>query len=170
MAREIAEQPAVYRRILNEGATEIDHVGSLVRARHPRFVLFAARGTSDHAALYGKYIAEIRLGLPAGLVSPSSATIYGARQPMQDVLFIAISQSGSSPDVIIPVEVARESGAVTVAITNDASSPLAQAAEYHLDLLAGREVSVAATKTFSAQMLTLLLFLGSCRRTATRHR
>ncbi|HET9186410.1 MAG TPA: hypothetical protein VFN80_00535, partial [Acidothermaceae bacterium] len=94
MAAEIAEQPAVLARILDEGIGGIRATSSEILRRGPRFALLAARGTSDHAALYAKYLFEIVLGWPAGLASPSTMTTYGARPDLRDVLFIAVSQSG----------------------------------------------------------------------------
>ena len=126
----------------------------------PRFVVFAARGTSDHAALYAKYLTEIRLGLPAGLASLSSMTVYGARPDLADVLFVSVSQSGGSPDLIDSLTAARAGGALTMAVTNDPSSPLAAAAEIHVDVRAGRESAVAATKTYTAELLTLYMLFG----------
>src|SRR5947209_11014527 len=146
MAAEIAEQPQVFRRILSEGRTRVNEVAEVIRARAPRFVSFVARGTSDHAALYAKYLVETRLGLPAGLASPSTITVYGAEPDMRDVLVIAVSQSGGSPDLLAPVERARQRGAITLAVTNAPESPLVGAAEFHLDVLAGPERAVAATK------------------------
>lgn len=163
MAAEINEQPDVFARILVEDATRIRAAAAAVRARKPRFALLVARGTSDHAALYAKYLIETRLGLPAGLVSPSATTIYGARIDARDVLLLAISQSGESPDIIEPVVRAREGGAITVAITNAPGSPVATVAEYHLDILAGPERAVAATKTYTAELLTLFLFINGLR-------
>ncbi len=159
MAAEIKEQPAVFTRILRDGQPRIHAVARAVAARKPRFVLFVARGTSDHAALYAKYLVETRLGLPAGLASPSTMTIYDARPDLRDVLVLAISQSGSSPDLLDPVRRARAAGAITVAITNAPESPLAAAAEYHLDVLAGPERAVAATKSYTAELLTLYLLI-----------
>ena len=164
MAAEIAEQPGVWRRLLAEGgAAGIDGAAALIRGRRPRAVLFVARGTSDHAALYAKYLVEIRHGLPAGLVSPSTMTAYGARPDLHDVLMIGISQSGGSPDLVRSLEVARAQGALTVAVTNDRSSPLARAAHAHVDVLAGAERSVAATKSYTAQLLALYLLLERVR-------
>jgi len=159
MAAEIAEQPAALARILREGRPRIAEVARAIRVRAPRFVLFVARGTSDHAALYAKYLVETRLALPAGLVSPSTTTVYGARPSLRDVLYIAVSQSGGSPDLLEPLAQARDDGALTVAVTNTPDSPLAAAAEYHLDILAGPERAVAATKTYTAQLLTLFLLV-----------
>src|SRR5918911_4068646 len=98
MAAEIAEQPIALERLLRDGASSLAAARSAIDRYRPRFVLLAARGTSDHAALYGKYLAEIVRQLPAGLASASSMTVYGARPDMAGVLFVAVSQSGGSPD------------------------------------------------------------------------
>ncbi len=170
MAAEIAEQPSVWRRMLADGAPAVADVAGAVARRAPRFVQLAARGTSDHAALYAKYLVEVEHGLPAGLASPSTTTVYGARPDLRDVLHVAVSQSGGSPDLVRSVEVARECGAVTVAVTNNPGSALASAAELHVDVLAGPERSVAATKTYTAQLLALHLFLGALRGAGTEVR
>ncbi|MCE3552078.1 SIS domain-containing protein [Pseudonocardia sp. RS11V-5] len=163
MASETAQQPAVWRGLLAEsgpsGASGIDAAAALVRRRSPRFVLLVARGTSDHAALYAKYLVEITLGLPAGLVSPSTFTAYGARPDLRDVLMIAVSQSGGSPDLLRTLEVAKAGGALTVSVTNNAGSALASTADAHVDVLAGPERAVAATKSYTAQLLALYLLL-----------
>ncbi|MGH2534558.1 MAG: SIS domain-containing protein [Thermomicrobiales bacterium] len=159
MAAEIAEQPAVLERIQRDGWPAIREVGTAIAARDPRFALFVARGTSDHAALYAKYLIETRLALPAGLASPSTMTVYDAHPRMEGVLVVAVSQSGASPDLVEPVARARTGGAITVAVTNSADSPLARTAEFHLDVMAGPEQAVAATKSYTAQLLTLYLFV-----------
>ena len=159
MAAEIAEQPAMLARILAESDSRLSTVVRALRDRPPRFVLFIARGTSDHAALYAKYLVETRLGLAAGLASPSTMTVYDSRPDLRDVLCIAVSQSGGSPDLLEPLTRARSGGAMTLAVTNAPESPLAQAAEFHLDILAGPERAVAATKTYTAELLTLYLLI-----------
>jgi glutamine---fructose-6-phosphate transaminase (isomerizing) len=159
MAAEIAEQPVALQRLLDDGAAEIAVVAEQIRRRAPRFVLFAARGTSDHAALYAKYLTEIQLGLPTGLASPSTLTVYGSRPQLADVLFVAVSQSGGSPDLVDSLTAARECGALTVAVTNDPLSPLSEAAELNVDVHAGVERAVAATKTYTAELLALRLLL-----------
>jgi glucosamine--fructose-6-phosphate aminotransferase (isomerizing) len=161
MAAEIREQPEVFRRVLREGDEQIHVVAATLRERVPRFVLFVARGTSDHAALYGKYLIETRLGLPAGLASPSSITIYGGTPHYADTLVIAVSQSGGSPDLVGVLEAARAGGASTLAVTNAPDSPVARAAELHLDIHAGLERAVAATKSYTAQLLTLYLCIDA---------
>lgn len=159
MAAEIAEQPLALRRLLTEGRAEIADVRRHIEDHDPRFVIFAARGTSDHAALYAKYLVEIKLGRPAGLASPSALTVYGSRPDLSDVLFVAVSQSGGSPDLVESVQAARECGALTVAVTNNASSPLASTSELHVDVRAGAELAVAATKTYTSELLALYLLL-----------
>jgi len=159
MAAEVAEQPAVLARIL-DAQDEFKAAAERIAAAKPRFVLIAARGTSDHAGLYAKYLAEVLLQLPAGLVSPSSLTVYGARPDMHDVLFIAISQSGRSPDLVDSLTAARAGGALTVAVTNAIDSPLAAAAEIALDVRAGAERAVAATKSYTAELLSLYLLIA----------
>jgi glutamine---fructose-6-phosphate transaminase (isomerizing) len=162
MAAEIAEQPEVLARLLAEGTAQIGDVTRAIERYAPRFVLLAARGTSDHAALYAKYLVETRLGRPAGLVSPSSFTVYGTRPDLSQVLFVAVSQSGGSPDLVDSTQAARDCGALTLAVTNNPSSALAATAELHVDVHAGAERSVAATKTYTAQLLALaLLFAGA---------
>jgi glucosamine--fructose-6-phosphate aminotransferase (isomerizing) len=159
MAAEIAEQPDVLDRLLRRGTEAAAEARRAIERYAPRFVVLAARGTSDHAAHYAKYLAEIHLQLPAGLASPSAFTVYGARPDMRGVLFLAVSQSGGSPDLLEATEVARSCGALTVAVTNNADSALAAAAMHHLDVHAGPERAVAATKTYTAELLALYLLL-----------
>lgn len=161
MAREIAEQPQVLARQLQEGLRAYRVVADELRRADPRFVLLAARGTSDHAALYAKYLLEITLGLPVGLVSPSTMTAYGSRPDLRDVLWVAVSQSGGSPDLVESTTVAAQGGALTVAVTNAPDSALARAARLHVDVLAGPERAVAATKSYTAQLLALWLLVDA---------
>ncbi|MFF3242745.1 SIS domain-containing protein [Streptomyces sp. NPDC002870] len=163
MAGEMAEQPAVLRRILEEGAPRIREVASAIAARSPRFVLLTARGTSDNAALYAKYLLEIQLGLPCGLTSMSTTTAYGARPDLTDVLVITVSQSGGSPDLVASTKAAREAGAITLAVTNNPDSPLAAVSEFHIEILAGPEKALPATKTYTASLLALYLFVEGLR-------
>jgi glucosamine--fructose-6-phosphate aminotransferase (isomerizing) len=163
MAADIAEQPEVFARLLAEQAGPIAEVAAEIARRRPRNVIFTARGTSDHAALYAAYLTEIRLNLPAGLASPSAITVYGARPDLRDCLVVGVSQSGGSPDLGEVVRVAREQGALTLAVTNAPDSPLAAAAELSLDVCAGRERAVAATKTYTAELLALLMLIEGVR-------
>ncbi|MFF0450473.1 SIS domain-containing protein [Streptomyces sp. NPDC004609] len=163
MSGEMAEQPAVLRRILEQGAPRIRSVASAIAARGPRFVLLTARGTSDNAALYAKYLLEIRLGLPCGLTSMSTTTAYGARPDLRDVLVVTVSQSGGSPDLVASTQAAREAGAITLAVTNNPDSPLAAVSEFHIDVLAGPEKALPATKTYTASLLALYLLVEGLR-------
>ena len=161
MRAEIAEQPAALARLLAERA-QARETGELLRRSAPRFVLLAARGTSDHAALYAKYLIEIGLGIPAGLASPSTLTVYGARPDLHDVLLVAVSQSGGSPDLVETARRARSCGARVLAVTNAAASDLA-AVDLHVDVRAGQERAVAATKSYSAELLALWLVVEAWR-------
>jgi glucosamine--fructose-6-phosphate aminotransferase (isomerizing) len=162
MAAEVAEQPAVFDSLVAR-REDFAHVAELVAARRPRFALLAARGSSDHAALYAKYLIEVLLELPAGLVSPSTTSLYGARPDLTDVLYLSVSQSGGSPDLVAATEAARAQGALTVAVTNTPASPLSDAAELSVDIKAGDELAVAATKTYTATLLSLYLLVDAVR-------
>lgn len=159
MAADIAEQPEVYARLVGERSGEITRVAAEIASRAPRFVIYTARGTSDHAALYAAYLTEIRLGVPAGLASPSVVTVYRARPDLRDALVVGVSQSGGSPDLVEVLRVAREQGACTLAVCNNPDSPLGRVAELVVDVAAGHERAVAATKTYTAELLALRILL-----------
>jgi glutamine---fructose-6-phosphate transaminase (isomerizing) len=164
MAADIAEQPAGYAHLLEPAqANAIAHVAATIANRRPRHVVFTARGTSDHAALYAAYLTEIRLGLPAGLASPSAVTVYDARPDLSGALVVGVSQSGGSADLAEVLRVARSTGALTVAVTNAPASPLTEAAELAVDISAGHERAVAATKTYTAELLALLMLIEGVR-------
>ncbi len=163
MSAEIAEQPAVFQRIIDESSPAIREVAARLRDRPPLFVLLAGRGTSDHAALYAKYLIEVRLGIPCGLASPSTVTAYESTMAMRGGLFLAVSQSGESPDLVASLMAAKAGGAITIAVTNSPHSPLATNADHHLDVNAGPELAVAATKTYTAELLTFFLLIESWR-------
>ena len=159
MLREIHEQPEVLGRILEDGWGEVFAAASSLRSRGFRYAMLAARGTSDNAALYAKYLFEVILGVPTALASPSVFTLYGGELRLDDVLVIGISQSGESKDVLETVRRSGDLGARTLSVTNDTGSSLAGAAEFHFPLRAGREESVAATKTYTASLLVLYLLV-----------
>lgn len=164
MAADIAEQPAGFARLLDrEHTSAIVSVAAEVARRRPRSVMFVARGTSDHAALYGAYLTEIRLGLPVASASPSAITLYGARPDFAGTLVIGVSQSGGSADLAAVLTAARETGGLTVAVTNNPDSPLARVAELSVDVAAGHERAVAATKSYTAELLVLLLLVEGVR-------
>lgn len=151
MGAEMAEQPAV----LGAFAARRSELGERLRAAAPdplHGVLLIARGSSDNAAVYGRYVLEIATGRPVGLAAPSIQTLYGARVDYHGYLAIAVSQSGETPEIVTVLESAMRSGAVGVAVTNDAASPLAVAADVVLALEAGDERAVPATKTVTAQL------------------
>jgi glucosamine--fructose-6-phosphate aminotransferase (isomerizing) len=152
---EIREQPEVLRRRLGAGMDVVRRVAEEIHRRDARFVLIAARGSSDHAGTYAQYVLGARNRLPVALATPSLFTVYGSPPRIEDALVIGVSQSGRSPDIVSVVEEGRRQGALTLAITNAPDSPIAQAAELHLDILAGPERAVAATKTYTAQLMTL---------------
>ncbi|MGI9048803.1 MAG: SIS domain-containing protein [Rubrobacteraceae bacterium] len=163
MLEEIQEQPEVLERILEDGWPEVLKVARSLREENPRFVMLAARGTSDNAALYAKYLFEIVLGIPTALASPSVFTLYESEIRLDDVLVIGISQSGESKDVLETVRQSRTLGASTISVTNDANFSMSAAADYHLSLHAGKEESVAATKTYTASLLLLYLLVEALR-------
>lgn len=154
---EILEQPAAVQRLLDAAPGTFAPISAAVRARRPRFAVIAARGTSDHAGLYAQYLLAIRNGLIVALAAPSTITLYGARPDMADALVVGISQSGRSPDIVAVVEEARRQGALTVALTNDAGSPLADMADHVVDLRAGPERATAATKTYTTELVAAAL-------------
>jgi glucosamine--fructose-6-phosphate aminotransferase (isomerizing) len=158
---EIREQPEVLARLLEVERRPLLRLASSLRRRRPPVVFLAARGTSDNAALYGHYLFETLLGIPAGLASPSVVTIYRKVPRLRGALVLGLSQSGRSSDIVRYVEAARSSGARTVAVTNDPRSPLAAAAHDTLLLHAGIERSVAATKTYTAQLTLLSLLVAA---------
>jgi glucosamine--fructose-6-phosphate aminotransferase (isomerizing) len=160
MLEEIREQPAVLERVYRFEAAKAAALARRLRVRRPQVVVLAARGTSDNAAIYGRYLIETHLGVPVSLAAPSVVTLYGARLRLRGTVVIGLSQSGQSPDIVRFVEEARAAGALTVAMTNAPHSPLARAAHEVLFLHAGPEHSVAATKTYTAQLALLSLLIA----------
>jgi glucosamine--fructose-6-phosphate aminotransferase (isomerizing) len=158
MESEIAEIPAVFQTLLDNPA-QFSDLANLLNKSEIQSVLVLARGTSDNAAHFLKYLIETKLGLPVGLTSPSSVTIYKTKLNFKNTLVVAISQSGQSTDLIEYAKAAQTSGALLVAMTNDESSPLAKSADFHISLLAGKELAVAATKSYAAQLLCSLLLV-----------
>lgn len=156
LREEIFDQPDVLRNLLRNREA-IVQIAAELRRRKISFVYLAARGSSDNAGLYTKYILGGRNGLPVALAAPSLFTIYRTPPQLSGTLVIGISQSGTSTDIVEVLKRGRESGATTLAITNDSSSPLAQTAEFILDIQAGAEEAVAATKTYTAQLLAIAL-------------
>jgi len=155
LEQEILEQPEVLERLLEQERGTVEAVARAIRERAPRFMVLAARGSSDNAARYGQYLLGAVNGLPVALATPSLFTLYRRPPCLADALVVAVSQSGQSPDIVAVVEEGRRQGALTLAVTNDPTSPLARAAEWVVPLHAGAERSVAATKTYTASLLAL---------------
>ena len=155
--KEIREQPEALSRLLKEGRAEAERIAARVQAYAPRFVVIAARGSSDNAARYAQYLFGAHNRLPVCLATPSLFTFYDAAPSLAGALVIGVSQSGQSPDIVAVVESGRKQGALTLAITNRPGSPLSAAAEHTLPLLAGEERAVAATKTYTTQLCALAM-------------
>jgi glucosamine--fructose-6-phosphate aminotransferase (isomerizing) len=155
LREEILEQPAVLARLIERGRGAVEEAAREIRAAEPEFVVIAARGTSDHAATFAQYVFGIRHGLVTALASPSIVSLHGAALRFDRALVIGISQSGASPDVSSVVAAGRARGAVTIALTNEPGSSLAQAAARTLPLETGPERAVAATKTYTAELTVL---------------
>jgi glutamine---fructose-6-phosphate transaminase (isomerizing) len=157
MLQEIREQPVTLERTLLGGIRRLNRFRQTVRQRRPRLIVLVARGTSDNAAQFGRYLLEITTGIPVSLAAPSVTTLYDAPMDYRESLVVAISQSGESTDTNRVLERARERGALTLGITNEAKSTLAGLAEHVFLVKAGKEKSVAATKTYTGQMIMLYL-------------
>lgn len=156
MDEEAKEAPAAVARLLDLNHAVCRDLALRLGATPPRFAVTCARGSSDSAASYAKYLFEIHLGVVTASVGPSVSSIYRARLRMEDALFLAVSQSGRSPDLLTLAQSARADGALTVAIVNDAHSPLAGLCEIVMPLHAGPERSVAATKSYIASLAAIL--------------
>jgi glucosamine--fructose-6-phosphate aminotransferase (isomerizing) len=159
MRSEIAQTPEVFQNLSNKISDYQSLINQLNLSRI-QSVILVARGTSDNAALFLKYLIETKVGIPCGLASPSVVTIYKSKLKLTNSLVIAVSQSGQSPDIISYTNAAKAGGAVTLSMTNDPSSPLAKATDLHLYIEAGIEKAVAATKSYSAQLLLSYIFVS----------
>jgi glucosamine--fructose-6-phosphate aminotransferase (isomerizing) len=157
MLEEIREQPAALDRTLRLGLKAAAKLARDVQKIRPKLIVLAARGTSDNAAQFGRYLLEITTGIPVSLAAPSLFTLYDAKIDLKSALIVAISQSGESTDTNLVLERGREQGAVTVGITNEPASSLAKIADHLFFVRAGRERSVAATKTYTGQLMSLYL-------------
>jgi glucosamine--fructose-6-phosphate aminotransferase (isomerizing) len=171
---EILEQPAAAARLLADPGGQVARVARRILDRGVRFAFLAARGSSDNAGLYAKYLWAACNRVPVALAAPSLFSVYGTPPAIGDALVVAISQSGQSPDIISVVREGRRQGALTLAITNDPASPLAAEAELMIDTLAGPERAVAATKTYTTQLVAIAMLAdamnGSEERRAWLHR
>lgn len=155
--REIREQPEIIAGLLRDGRSTIEEVAAEIRARKSRSVVIAARGTSSNAARYAQYVLGARNGWSVAHATPSLYTVYQRPPDLSDTLVIGISQSGQSIDTVTVVEEARRQGATTLALTNDPSSPMAAATELCIPLRAGVERAVAATKTYTTELVCIAM-------------
>src|SRR3954471_9948394 len=149
--REILEQPGVLRHLLKEGRQAAEEAALAIKKFGPSWVLIAARGSSDNAARYAQYLLGAHNRLGVALAVPSLFTLYESPPGLSAALSIGISQSGQSPDIVSVLSEARAQGGATLAVTNDPSSALAMACAHTLPLLAGQEMAVAATKTYTTE-------------------
>jgi len=156
MHTEAAESPEVVRRQVDLNADALRELGAALRKRAPRTVVTCARGSSDHAATFAKYLIETQARVITSSAAPSLSSIYDASTDLNDVVFIAISQSGKSPDLLASARNARDCGALVIALCNTPDAPLGEVAHYTVPLHAGPEKSVAATKSFIASLAAIV--------------
>ncbi len=161
MLQEIAEQPAALERTIREERGKVERLGAFLKARDVDLIVLVARGSSDNAALFGRYLLEITTGIPVSLSAPSVHTLYGGRLKLQRALVVGVSQSGEGEDINMVLERARDGGAYTVGITNEAASAMTKVVDETLLMHGGRERSVAATKTFTGQMMLFYMLAAA---------
>lgn len=161
MLQEIAEQPAALEKTIEEERGKVARLGSFLKGRGVDLIVLVARGSSDNAALFGRYLLEIKTGIPVSLAAPSVYTLYGGQLKLGRALVIGVSQSGEGEDIILVLERARACGAYTVGITNEPASSMARVVDELLVMHGGRERAVAATKTFTGQMMLFYLLAAA---------
>ncbi|REJ78389.1 MAG: SIS domain-containing protein [Acidobacteria bacterium] len=161
MLREIRQQPDVIEKTIRAESTKLRKLGKFLRDRDVDLIVLAARGSSDNAAIFGRYLLEIACGIPVSLCAPSVYTLYKAKLDLKRALVIGISQSGEGTDVNTVLEQARKYGAFTLGITNSSRSPITKVSDETLLIHAGKERSVAATKTYTGQLLHFYLLANS---------
>ncbi|WP_349261097.1 SIS domain-containing protein [Povalibacter sp.] len=166
MFREAAEAPEVVRKQIQANEIRAQELGDILQRRAPRAVVTCARGSSDHAATFARYLIETHVGVLTSSASPSLSSVYATSTDLRDAAFIAISQSGKSPDLLAAAERARQSGAFVIALSNTPDSPLARLAHYSMDLHAGAETSVAATKSYIASLSAIVHIVANWTRNA----
>ncbi|MCP3996363.1 MAG: SIS domain-containing protein, partial [bacterium] len=157
MRSEIGEQPSVFKNALRRNAEPMAAIANQLRSVEFDYALIAARGTSDNAARYAKYLWAAHNELPVALAAPSLFTSYQRPPRLNGALVVGISQSGESPDLVAVVAEGRKQGRPTLAITNEPESPLAEQADMVINIAAGEELAVAATKTYTAQLLAVAM-------------
>ena len=153
MLQEIKQQPETLARTLREEGPKIASLSRFLATRDIRLIVLVARGSSDNAALFGRYLLEITSHIPVSLAAPSVHTLYHARLNLRNALVVGVSQSGEGTDINLVLENAKKAGAFTLGITNESRSAMAQLVDEVLLIRAGKERSVAATKTYTGQLL-----------------
>jgi glutamine---fructose-6-phosphate transaminase (isomerizing) len=161
MYREAAQSPSVVREQLVANAERMTRIGAVLREKKPRAVVTCARGSSDNAATFAKYLIESRARVLTSSAAPSMSSLYEAQPDLDGVVCLAISQSGRSPDLLASVESAKRGGALVIALCNSTDSPLASLADHLVPLCAGVEMSVAATKSYIASLSAVLHLVAS---------
>lgn len=154
---EIFEQPACLERLLASQKYNVEKIARAIQSRDIQFAFLAARGTSDNAGRYANYLWGAMNSLPLALATPSLFTYYQKPPKLKNALVIGISQSGQSPDIVNVLQEGKRQGNLTLAITNTAASPLVQAADFLLDIGAGQELAVAATKTYTTELMAIAM-------------
>jgi glucosamine--fructose-6-phosphate aminotransferase (isomerizing) len=161
MLQEIAEQPAALERTIREEQARVKRLGAFLKERDVDLIVLVGRGSSDNAALFGRYLLEITTGIPVSLSAPSVYTLYQAHLKLSRALVVGVSQSGEGEDINLVLEKARSSGAYTVGITNESQSTMTDIVDETLLMHGGRERSVAATKTYTGQMLLFYMLAAA---------
>ncbi len=161
MCSEARSAPALVAGQLARNEALTEKIGQLLRERQPQVVVTCARGSSDHAATYGKYLIETFAGIPTASFAPSVSSVYAAKQNMQGAVFLALSQSGKSPDLLESAKAAKKAGALVIALVNVVDSPLAKIADEVVPLHAGVEKSIVATKSYIAALVALVQLVAA---------
>ncbi len=154
---EIAEQPERIKSLLASQRKNVERIAVAIKKRDIEYVFLAARGTSDNAGRYANYLLGAVNGLPLALATPSLFTYYKRPPTLKNALVVGVSQSGKSPDIVSVLEEGRKQGCLTLSITNETNSPLAQASDFVLDIQAGVEKAVAATKTYTTELMSVAM-------------
>ncbi len=163
MLEEITQQPVALEKTIAEERAKVVRLGAFLRARDIDLIYLVARGSSDNAALFGRYLLEMTTGIPVALAAPSVHTLYGARLKLKRALVIGVSQSGEGEDINRVLDSARDGGAYTIGITNEAASSMTSLVDETLLMHGGRERSVAATKTYTGQLMHFYMLAEGAR-------
>ena len=165
---EISEQPERIKSLLGSQRKTVERIASAIQKRDIQYIFLAARGTSDNAGRYANYLLGAANGLPLALATPSLFTYYKKPPKLRNALVIGISQSGQSPDIVSVLEEGKKQGCMTLAITNEPSSPLSRSADFILDIQAGAEKAVAATKTYTTELMSIAMLSAALMNDARR--